>query len=231
MTVGAGPHTESAPQLIEAVIFDLDGVLADTEPVHLETTRRVLAPAVIPEDEYLGFVGSGPDEFGAHIESRYGVSSEVFYPRYTDMLVELLATGPAPAMDGADAIVRAVHRRGLRVAVASMSRRPWVDATLAAIGLTDLIPLIVTGEEVEFGKPAPDIYLLTASLLGVEPAACLVVEDSANGVAAAAAAGMWVVQTRQGAIPAEPQPAAHAVIDAFAAFDLRWLEGMPLSRG
>lgn len=220
----------ASAEAIEAVIFDLDGVLADTEPVHLAAAREVVAPAEIAFEEYLAFVGGGSESFGAFIERTYDVPSAEFYERYTEVLVRRLRTGPTPAMDGADAVVRAVHRRGLRLAVASMSHPAWVDATLTAVGLKDLIPLIVTADEVDAPKPAPDIYIHTAALLGVAPQQCLVVEDSVHGVAAAAAAGMWVIQTRQGAIPADPQPGAHAVIDSFTAFDLAWLEGTPPSR-
>lgn len=216
---------------IEAVIFDLDGVLADTEPVHLETSRRLVAPNTIPMEQYVNFIGGSADAYGEWIELTYGIAADDFFGRYTPALVEQILTGPSPAMPGADAIVRAVHRRGLRLAVASMSKQEWVSATLAATGLTELIPLVVTGDEVEHGKPHPDIYLHTAALLGVEPSHCLVVEDSVHGVAAASAAGAWVVQIRQASIHVpEVQPGAHAVIDTFADFDLAWLEGTPLPR-
>jgi alpha,alpha-trehalose phosphorylase len=215
---------------IEAVIFDLDGVLADTESVHLEASRRLVAPGVIPLEEYERFVGGGFEDYGAWIEATYGIPKVEFQSRYTDTIVDLLRYGPSPAMAGADAIVRAVHRRGLRVAVASMSKPPWVAATLQAIGLTDLIPLVVTSAEVEQPKPHPEIYLHTASLLGVPAEACLAVEDSVHGVASAAAAGMSVVQTRQGFLAPPGQPGAHAVIESWAQFDLAWLEGRPIER-
>lgn len=215
---------------IEAVIFDLDGVLADTEPVHLEASRRVVAPAEIPLDQYVRFVGGGAESYSEWIERTYSIPRAEFYERYTPEVVDLLLHGPSPAMAGADAVVRAIHRRGLRVAVASMSKQEWVVPTLRATGLTDLFPLIVTRDEVVHPKPHPDIYLHTAALLGVEPRHCLAIEDSVHGVASASAAGMWVVQTRQGSLPADPQPGAHAVIETFADFDLAWLEGRPLPR-
>lgn len=116
------------------------------------------------------------------------------------------------------------------MAVASMSKTSWVEATLEAIGLAEIFPLIVTVEDIQRPKPDPEIYLQTASLLGVLPEACLVIEDSVHGVAAAAAAGMCVVQVRSATIPSDPQPGAHAVIDSFREFDLAWLEGQPLPR-
>ncbi len=218
----------SAPQddvLIEAVIFDLDGVLAETEPVHLETSRRVLAPQELPLDEYLGFVGGGWPEYLAWIESRFGIPGTEFEARYTTSIVAALREGPPPLMPGADALVRAILRREVPIAVASMSKRAWVEPTLDAIGMRDLFPLVVTHDEVSQPKPDPEIYLQAASLLGVSPQACIAVEDSMHGVASAAAAGMWVVQLRQAAIAADPQPGAHVVIDSFREFNLGWLEG------
>jgi HAD superfamily hydrolase (TIGR01509 family) len=221
----------SAPNInpnIEAVIFDLDGVLADSERVHLEAARRLLAPAELTIEDYERFVGGSFEDYSDWIEATYRVPKADFRARYTETIVDLLRFGPSPAMPGADAIVRAVHRRGLRVAVASMSEPPWVTATLRATGLTDLIPLVVTGVEVEHAKPHPEIYLHTAALLGVDPAACIAVEDSVNGTASAVAAGMIVVQTRQGFLAPPRQPGVHAVIESWAQFDLRWLEGRPV---
>ena len=221
------PLTAESTQ-IEAVIFDLDGVLADTEAVHLEASRRIIAPAELHLDEYFQFVGGGWEPYVNWIEVTYGIPGAEFNARYTPAIVEALRFGPTPAMVGADALVRAVLRRDLRVAVASMSKREWVEPTLEAIGLTELFPLVVTLDEIERPKPDPEIYLQTAALLGVAPEACIAIEDSIHGVASAAAAGMRVVQIRQASIPAEPQPGAHPVIESFRDFDLRWLEGAPV---
>ena len=175
-------------------------------------------------DEYLRFVGGGTENYGMWIERTFGIPKATFDARYTSTLIDLLRTDPPPVMAGADAFVRAVLRREVPVAVASMSKRPWVEATLDAIGMRSLFPLVITQDEVSQPKPDPEIYLQAASLLGVPPEACIAIEDSAHGVGAAAAAGMWVVQLRQGAFTSDPQPGAHAVIESFREFDLGWLE-------
>ena len=216
--------------LINAVIFDLDGVLADTESIHLDVSRKIVAPQELPLDEYLRFVGSGWDEYVAWITSTFGVSRSEFETQYTPAIVEALRNGPPPLMAGADALVRAIRRREVPIAVASMSKREWVEPTIAAIGMSGLFTLVVTHDEVSQPKPDPEIYLQAASLLGVPPEACIAVEDSTHGVASAAAAGMRVVQLRQATIPTDPQPGAHAVIESFRDFDLRWLEGVPVGR-
>lgn len=216
---------DPASPIVEAVIFDLDGVLADTEPVHFEASRRVVAPAELRFEDYEPFIGGGAEDYGGWIESTYGISKDIFRTRYTAEFVNALQSVPPPLMPGADAVVRAVLRREVPVAVASMSKRAWVEPTLDAIGMRALFSLVVTHDEVSQPKPDPEIYLQAASLLGVPPERCIAVEDSRHGVASAAAAGMWVVQLRQATMAADPQPGAHAVIDSFREFNLGWLEG------
>lgn len=124
--------------------------------------------------------------------------------------------GP-PTIDGA---VGAVERiaRDHRVALASSAHRAVIDAALAAIGLTDRFEIVISSDEVAHGKPAPDVYLEAARRLGVEPAACLVVEDSRNGVKAARAAGMTVVLVPNASVPPAPgtHELAHVVLERLA---------------
>lgn len=120
-----------------------------------------------------------------------------------DGVVERYRREGAPLIDGA---VEAVRRIALErpVALASSAHREVIDAALAATGLTDVFHVIVSSDEVAHGKPAPDVYLAAAQRLGVEPATCLVVEDSYNGVAAARAAGMTTVLVPNASVPPAP---------------------------
>lgn len=126
-------------------------------------------------------------------------------------------------LDGVIELLDAIRERELPVAVASQSQPRWVFTTLDGAGLVPHIDIVVAADAVTRGKPEPDIYLHTAKLLGIAAGACLVVEDSVPGVQAADAAGMFVVQTRQASSAVEPQPGAHAVIEAMRDFDLNWL--------
>lgn len=127
--------------------------------------------------------------------------------------------GP-PIIDGAAEAVERIARDH-RVAVASSAHRAVIDAALAAIGLTDRFELIISSDEVANGKPAPDVYLEAARRLGVKPAACLVVEDSRNGVLAARAAGMTVVLVPNASVPPAPgtHELAHLVLHRLADLD------------
>ena len=121
-------------------------------------------------------------------------------------MVERYRTRGAPRIDGAvDALRRTAAT--LPIAVASSSPMVLIAAALASLGVAASFSAVVSSDEVNVGKPAPDVYLLAASRLGVDPAACLVVEDSVNGVRAGRAAGMVVVLIPNDAVP--PAPGAH----------------------
>src|SRR5439155_19797067 len=112
--------------------------------------------------------------------------------RASAALFELCASKLTP-FDDAVRTARELHARGVRVAIASSSPRERLDATLRAAGLDDLFEVTVAGDEVEHGKPAPDLFLAAAERLGVPPGECVAVEDSPSGVESALAAGMKVV--------------------------------------
>jgi HAD superfamily hydrolase (TIGR01509 family) len=127
-----------------------------------------------------------------------------------DGVIERYRRDGPPSIPGA---VEAVGRisEDHPVAVASSAHRAVIDAALEAIGLADRFTVVVSSDEVAHGKPAPDVYLETARRLGAPPAACLVVEDSRNGVLAARAAGMTVVLVPNESVP--PAPGTHALAD------------------
>jgi HAD superfamily hydrolase (TIGR01509 family) len=135
-------------------------------------------------------------------------------------MVERYRAEGAPLIDGA---VEAVQRiaAGWPVAVASSAHPDVIAAALAATGLQDVFRVVVSSDEVDHGKPAPDVYLATAQRLGVAPAACLVVEDSLNGIRAGKAAGMTVVLVPNASVPPPPGAAqlADLVVERLADLD------------
>jgi HAD superfamily hydrolase (TIGR01509 family) len=120
-----------------------------------------------------------------------------------DGVVERYRSRGAPQIEGAVEAVRRIAA-GRPVAVASSAHREVIDAALEATGLVGVFAVVVSSDEVERGKPAPDVYLETARQLGVEPERCLVIEDSYNGVRAARAAGMAVVLVPNHSVPPAP---------------------------
>ncbi len=194
----------------DAVLFDLDGVLVDTEPwwngVRIEFARA--HGRSWGEGDQRAVMGSNSRQWAATMRDRLHLPG--LHPRRDPGRGRgrhgRLATAldPPPAIDGALDAVRRIAR--LRpVALASSGHRDVIDAALDATGLRGVFGAIVSSDEVEHGKPAPDVYLLAALRLGVSAERCLVVEDSLNGVLAGKAAGMFVVLVPIDSVPPPPE--------------------------
>lgn len=180
---------------IQAVLFDMDGVLVDSEPLHLRATQAALGSrgASYTERDNRAFFGATDVEMLRVLRILFDL------PEPTASLVEsrinhllALIRSEAQPMPGVPAIPRRLRATGLALGLASASPRRIVQAVLQTVGLDECFQAIVSGDEVARGKPAPDGFLMAARRLAVEPERCLVVEDSRNGVLAAKAAGMAV---------------------------------------
>jgi HAD superfamily hydrolase (TIGR01509 family) len=207
------------------VIFDLDGVLVDSEPIHHRAMQRFIAPHSVTEQEYALFVGASLEWTVGWLKQRFGLDEtvEVLCQRYDDRITEQLLHEPPAPLDGAVELLDAIRGQGRPIALASQSRPRWVSATLDGSGLRRHFDEVVTADQVARPKPAPDVYLHAAERLRVPAEACLVVEDSVPGVASARAAGMFVVQTQQASSAVERQPGADEVVASLRAFRLEWL--------
>jgi HAD superfamily hydrolase (TIGR01509 family) len=210
---------------LRAVVFDLDGVLVDTEPVHFRALRAFVAPAELTAAQYAALVGTSVEHTLGWVREQYGRTEpfEELRRLSSDYVYRELTHAPLVPLEGASELVEAVTSARLPAAVASQSSRRWVQATLRSIGFDRRLPAVVTAEEVAHGKPAPDIYLRAAELLGVPPESCLAIEDSLPGIESALAAGLFTVQLRQTEHAAPPHDRAHAIIESLRDFDLAWL--------
>ena len=194
-------NTSSAlPRLrdIAAVVFDLDGVLVDSEPLHFRAANRVLERHghAITEPEYVRFIGLGERATWKSWRRHYRLAPSVaeLVAAHTAARLAEIDAGVAPIAE-ATALARRLAAAELPLAIASSSTAAIIDALLAALGVGELFAVRVSGEdgEVTHSKPAPDVYLVAARRLGIAPAQCLAIEDSGPGVAAATAAGMLCV--------------------------------------
>ena len=180
-----------------AVIFDMDGVLVDSEPLHLRTTNEVLGRrgAHIDAAAYACCIGMTELQFFERLVETLGLTEravDLARDRVTVSL-QVLADFPLPPTPGALACLLALHADGRRLALASSATRAQVDLVSDQLGLRRVLDTTVSAEDVHAGKPAPDLFLEAARRLDVEPAECLVVEDAVLGIEAAGAAGMGAV--------------------------------------
>lgn len=210
------------------VVFDLDGVLWDGEPLYHEAFNVVLKPYGygISEREYSQIIGRSVEAAWDWVRDRFGLteSPAVFYRAYNEAVLELM-TRPREPIAGVRELLAELKTRGIPIGLASASLRNWVDVTLKGLGLNGAFSATATASEVERSKPAPDLYLLAAKGLGVVPEDCLAFEDTPSGIASAQGAGMFAVQVRASSTALPPLPQADLVIESYSEFDLRLLDG------
>jgi HAD superfamily hydrolase (TIGR01509 family) len=182
--------------VIEAVLFDMDGVLVDSEPLHLEAARRLLATYGVSysQEDNAEFIGFTDLEIFTILKARHGLapSTGELARQFAAELIALLTLKAVP-MPGVPAVLVWLRQAGYRLALASSSTPEVIAATLRALRIDEHFSTVVSSVEVGRGKPAPDVFLAAASRLGLPPTRCLVVEDSRNGVLAAKRAGMACV--------------------------------------
>ena len=178
---------------VRAILFDMDGVLIDSEALMARAgilALREFGIEAVSED-FLPFVGSGEDKYIGCVAEKHGVRYDTAMKDraydYYGQMVAAEATVPADTLP----TLKALHARGIKMAVCSSADRVKVRYNLRAIGASEsLFSAIVTGSDVERKKPEPDIYLKGAELLGEKPEDCLVVEDAPSGIQAAHAGGI-----------------------------------------
>jgi HAD superfamily hydrolase (TIGR01509 family) len=200
--------------LTEAVVFDLDGLLLDTEQVWDEVREALTRErgGRWHDRAQADMMGMSSPEWSRYMHEELGLAEppeelnrlvvELMEERYREQL---------PLIDGA---VEAVRRLAGRwpLGLASSSNRELIDLALQLMGVADLFRVTVSSEEVARGKPAPDVYLEAARRLGVEGARIVAIEDSANGIRAARAAGMSVIAIPNPHFPPPPEALAEAEV-------------------
>lgn len=215
-----------------AIIFDMDGVLVDSEPLFHDAINRLLtqegAEAVSAAENQETLLGTTIEETWRRLKLSRALPLpvETYMRRYDRMVREMMMQELAP-QPGVRELIGVCRERGLPLAVASSSRHSWVDLKLAAIGLTGAFDLVVGGDDVTEGKPAPDIYLKAAAGLGLSPGECIAIEDSPVGIAAAVAAGAYTIAVRTDYTRHLDVSQAKAILESLEDFDRSLLAAGP----
>lgn len=204
-----------------AAVFDMDGVLLDSEPAHHAVLNEALSAEgkQLTFDEYRPYIGTTLEYTWSDIIHRFNLAGPIeHYIADYDRRILAHYKAHSTINPGAREMLETLAGHGLRLAVASSSRTDWVEACLEALGVRSYFEAVVTGDMVTHSKPDPEIYLLAASRLGVQPEHCLAVEDAPKGVAAAVAAGMTVIGVRTSYTSHLTLEGAAVVLDALTAF-------------
>lgn len=181
---------------IDGIIFDLDGLMIDSEGLHFEAWLALLAGhhATLTDDDYQTMIGMDSLVCAHYVLDRTGApgTPEQLLERRWGIAIGLLQQGIEPAPGLLDLLVE-LERRQIALAVASNSPLAYTRQALIAIGLADRFSCVLTADQVAEGKPAPDVYRAAATCLGIAPERCLALEDSPIGMQAALAAGMHCI--------------------------------------
>jgi len=178
---------------IDAVIFDLDGLMIESERFHFDIMERLLAKygKSAPEAWFEPMIGMDNVECAEFVirETELPLTTEAYLQEKYDVILDLLPEVAKPN-PGLLELIDNLLAAGIKLGVASNSFEVYVKIALDSLGIYSLFKCVLSADDVDRAKPAPDIYLLASQCLGVEPEHCLVLEDSRHGMQAALAAGM-----------------------------------------
>ncbi len=213
----------------QAVVFDMDGVLVDSEPAFFDAVNEVLLPTGkrIEWERYQHLLGTSVSATWKAVLEMLGMDGDAvdYAERYNDVLLDVLAR-PRPLLPGAGELIEALKAKGAPIALATSSRQAWVEAVFRSASLPlETFDAHVWREKVERSKPAPETYLTAAELLGMTAERCIAIEDTGPGIASAKAAGMYAVQVRSASTALPPLAEADLVLETLAEFPLELVSG------
>jgi HAD superfamily hydrolase (TIGR01509 family) len=206
--------------MIKAIIFDMDGVLVDSEPFHIEIENRQFTLNGIPisQEEHQSYMGSTSVVMWNKIAEHHKLPlpvKELIEQNRLESIRYFSALDEIPVMPGLVDLLEKLQAKNYPLAVASSSYPEIIDLILERTNLKKYFQVIVSGQEAGKSKPEPDVFILAAQKLGIIPEQCLVIEDSANGITAAHAAGMSCFAYQGPGVDPKEQKEADAIVKSF----------------
>ncbi len=217
--------------MISAAIFDLDGVVVDSEPLHYLSEKEMLSKRGVNlrRSDIKEIVGRTEMEGIQYLKDRFGLkdSAKQLYEEKQRIYKRMLrkAVKPRP---GLFKLLNSLEDEGMTLAIASSAPRENIDIVLKALGIEDKFRAVVSGDDVERGKPSPDIFLLAAQRIGIKPKNCLAIEDAQNGVEAAKRAGMTCIAVPNQFTQDQDFSRADAVVQGLEDIDLNFIRSIDL---
>lgn len=212
------------------MIFDMDGVLTDSEPAFHAAVNDILARygTASPVEEYQQFIGMHTPAMWSNMLALKGIDAplEEVLRDYEAPLIARLRE-PRPALPGARELIDKLRARQVPLGLCTASYMRWVEAILDGAGLRGLFDAYSTADDGVPPKPDAAPYVLAAAKLGMRPEACIAVEDSTNGLTSALGSGACVVQLRATSTAAPPMAGVALVMDSLRQFPTGWVEGPP----
>ena len=215
--------------MLKAIIFDMDGVIVDSEPVHMRAFEVLLKSLGKKFDKlyYYQFIGSTTDYMWDKVIEDYKLnfSKDMLMDMSNTIVRQLNGKKGYPIMPFVAELIIKLHGAGIKLAVASSSGMERIEATLNDMGVSDCFDTLVSGMDVKNPKPAPDTFTVAAKKLGVEPSECIVIEDSFKGIVAAKNANMTcVMYESDNGLPKPDQKLADFVVQSYEDLDEKFFQ-------
>ncbi|MBN1071056.1 HAD family phosphatase [Clostridium botulinum] len=179
---------------MRAFIFDMDGVIIDSEPIHRQVHGEIMNTLGIniSKGELALYAGATNEYIFTKLKERYGIKKSVseLMDYKSKLIINKVKEESLEPINGIRELLNALRKNNIKIAIGSSSPRSLIEAVIDKFNLHSAFDCIVSGEEVERSKPYPDVYIEVSKKLGINPEKCIVVEDSHNGVQAAKSAGM-----------------------------------------
>lgn len=205
--------------MLAGIVFDMDGVLVDSEYTFLESKTEILKEAGFPKDisyQYQ-FMGTTFEFMWKAMKEELGLPLpyEAYIEQMNQKRADMMARDGVRAIKGAQDLVQGLASSGIKIAVASSSPKNEIVHVLRELGIADYFQAVVSSEEVAHSKPEPDVFLEAAKQLGVDPKECVAFEDTKNGSLSAKRAGMYVIGFENPDYPAQDLSNANHVVKTY----------------